>query len=246
MASGDTIGLGRPCRICIDPGHGGRDTGAVANGVVEKTVNLSVALTLRDLLEANDHTVTMTRTVDEWMGLTDRGCFSVRHDSELFVSVHHDWVQNRDTRGCSAFVRYEQYRNGMDLGTKLAESLDEQFDHGFTYGVPCRKHWVNLGVLRGCNNDGLVTATVVELACLTNPTDASMTQWTDYPDQATKAIVRGIHRHLGLPEPGQPAPETVPVMIVEHETGDVIATYQMVPRGDHVEDQRKLYVRTEV
>ncbi len=242
----DTIGLGRPARICIDPGHGGRDPGAVANGVTEKHVNLSVALVLQDVLTFEGHDVRMTREADTWLDLTPRGRFSVANECELFVSIHHDWVGNAgtpdpDRRGCSSFVRYESYRNGMDLGTRITEALVGEWEHGYTYGTKCQKHWVNLGVLRGGNNDGLVTATVVECGCLTSPLDAANAERDDYATRTARVLKGGIHRHLGLPDEGH-EPETTPVKIITHGTSDVIATVQMVPGGDHIADQGKLYV----
>ncbi len=50
--------------IIIDPGHGGMDGGAQANGVTEKDVNLAVSLTLRDLLSQQGFHVIMTREDD--------------------------------------------------------------------------------------------------------------------------------------------------------------------------------------
>lgn len=209
MASGDTIGLGRPAKVCIDPGHGGRDSGCVHFGTLEKDLNLAIAGHLRTLLTGAGHTAYITRTDDSYVGLTDRGRFSVAHGSELFVSVHHDSA-GQGKRGCSSFVRYESYRNGMDLGTRLTVSLDEEFNHGFAYGTKCQKHWINLGVLRGGNNDGLVTATVVECACLSSAEDFEFIRQDGYAGRAARTILRGIHRHLGIAVPGEePTPEPV-------------------------------------
>ena len=204
----DTIGLGRPCKICIDPGHGGRDSGCSHFGVNEKDPNLQIGLHLRGLLQQQGHTVCMTRENDSYVGLTDRGRYSVAKGSDLFVSVHHDSA-DAARRGCSSFVRYVEYRNGFDLGSRITTSLDEEFHHGFAYGTKCQKHWVNLGVLRGGNNDGLVTAMVVECACLSSAKDFEFIRQAGYPEKAAFAIMRGIHRHLGLAlvgEPTEPAP----------------------------------------
>ena len=207
MASGDTINLGRPCKVCIDPGHGGRDSGCAHFGVQEKDLNLAICLRLKSLLEARGHTVFLTRTGDTYVELTDRGRYSVAKGSELFVSVHHDSA-DAARRGCSSFVRYPEYRNGMDLGTQLTTALDAEFQHGFAYGTKCQKHWINLGVLRGGNNDGLVTATVVECACLSSRQDFEFIRQAGYYDRAAEALLRGIHRHLGLPvDAEEPEPE---------------------------------------
>jgi len=235
MPSGDTIGLGRPCKLCIDPGHGGRDSGAYVNGIVEKDWNLKIALNLCERLEAVGHTVVMTREGDDYVGLEARGRFSVAQESDLFVSVHHDDARpNTQVHGCSSFVRYESYRNGMDLGSRITTSIDETFHRGFAYGTKCQKHWVNLGVLRGGNNDGLVTATVVECGCLSNVEDAALVRSPGYVDRAAFAILRGIHRHLGLTVPAegpQPQPEPSKELLVIGSDGQVVDCEPRIANG---------------
>ena len=156
---------------------------------------------------------------------------SVAKGSELFVSVHHDSA-DASRRGCSSFVRYESYRNGMDLGSRITVSLDESFGHGFAYGTKCQKHCVNLGVLRGGNNDGLVTATVVECACLSSAKDFEFIKQAGYPEKAACAILRGIHRHLGLAVPGEPEVDPPGTVNVIAPNGDEIDC------GAHLEDGR--------
>ena len=50
--------------VIIDPGHGGEDGGAEANGLLEKNINLSVSLKLRDMLCSAGYNVVMTRDED--------------------------------------------------------------------------------------------------------------------------------------------------------------------------------------
>jgi len=60
-------------KIGIDPGHGGRDPGAVAaDGLTEKGVNLDVGLKLHQLLEGAGIKAVMTRTADEEVSLAER------------------------------------------------------------------------------------------------------------------------------------------------------------------------------
>ena len=92
--------------IIIDPGHGGMDGGAQANGVTEKDVNLAVSLTLRDLLSQQGFHVIMTREDDRSIheeGLTQisrqkRSDMYQRlkiiedHPEAIFISVHQNKV----------------------------------------------------------------------------------------------------------------------------------------------------------
>ena len=57
--------------ICLDPGHGGPDAGAVRNGLAEKEVTLDIALAARDALQPR-HRVTLTRDVDRSLTPAER------------------------------------------------------------------------------------------------------------------------------------------------------------------------------
>ena len=62
-------------KICIDPGHGGSDPGAVGTTpfvLEEKAFNLNVGLLLEDELESQGHSVVMTRRMDRTLGLAPR------------------------------------------------------------------------------------------------------------------------------------------------------------------------------
>jgi N-acetylmuramoyl-L-alanine amidase len=76
--------------IVIDPGHGGRDPGALgANGLYEKDITLDVALRLRDRLAQHPgYRILLTRDTDEAVALNDRVRFANENDADLFVSLH--------------------------------------------------------------------------------------------------------------------------------------------------------------
>jgi len=76
--------------IVIDPGHGGKDPGALGRrGTAEKDITLKVALKLRNLLRKQPGVrVLMTRERDEFIELEDRTKFANGQDADLFVSIH--------------------------------------------------------------------------------------------------------------------------------------------------------------
>lgn len=74
--------------IVIDPGHGGKDSGAVGNGHMEKEIVLQVSLQLAEQLRAMGYTVHMTRTNDVFIELKDRTKFANDKLADLFLSVH--------------------------------------------------------------------------------------------------------------------------------------------------------------
>lgn len=86
--------------IVIDPGHGGKDPGAIGvNGVKEKDINLAVALKLGKLIEDNmkDVKVVYTRKTDVFLDLYKRGKIANENNGKLFVSIHCNSTQKRPT-----------------------------------------------------------------------------------------------------------------------------------------------------
>ena len=90
--------------VVLDPGHGGRDPGAIGGrGTQEKAVVLAAAQELRRLLEASGRCrVAMTRTADRFIPLGDRVEFARRREAALFVSLHADSAPG--ARGASVYT----------------------------------------------------------------------------------------------------------------------------------------------
>ncbi len=74
--------------IVIDPGHGGKDSGAVGNGFMEKEIVLQISNQLSEKLRAQGYTVYMTRSNDVFIELKDRTKFANDKEADLFISVH--------------------------------------------------------------------------------------------------------------------------------------------------------------
>ena len=74
--------------IVIDPGHGGKDSGATGNGYMEKNIVLEIGLELFEQLKAMGYTVYMTRSTDVFIELKDRTKFANDKMADLFLSVH--------------------------------------------------------------------------------------------------------------------------------------------------------------
>ena len=78
-----------PSPVVIDPGHGGKDIGAVAgNGLTERDLTMAVARRLAAELQARGHAVRLTRKDGEGRALTDRTAIANRLEASVFVSLH--------------------------------------------------------------------------------------------------------------------------------------------------------------
>lgn len=90
--------------IVIDPGHGGKDSGAVghkdkADQIYEKDINLPVALKLCDLLTNAGAKVHMIRTEDEYSTIYDRAAEANRYNADFYVAIHNNSTENANTKG---------------------------------------------------------------------------------------------------------------------------------------------------
>ncbi len=85
--------------IVIDPGHGGKDPGAVGSilGAVEKDIVLDIGLQLRDLLvKSGRFKVLLTRETDQYVSLADRVDFANSNKADLFISLHINALSQKD------------------------------------------------------------------------------------------------------------------------------------------------------
>jgi len=91
--------------VVIDPGHGGRDKGAMGgSGTQEKDLVLSISQKLRTMLEEDlGVKVVLTRTADYFVGLKERTAISNNNRADLFLSIHANAAYRRSVRG------YETY-----------------------------------------------------------------------------------------------------------------------------------------
>ena len=95
----------RPLRIVIDPGHGGKDTGAIGpSGIKEKTVTLAVSKKLVQILKTKfDAQVFLTRTEDKTMPLEMRNAFANKKKADLFISIHANANKDRKVSGIETY-----------------------------------------------------------------------------------------------------------------------------------------------
>ena len=89
--------------VVIDPGHGGKDPGAVSNGYYEKIIALSTSLELGRILEENNIDVVYTRKNDVFVNLIERANIANRSDAQLFLSIHCN-AHSSQAYGAETFV----------------------------------------------------------------------------------------------------------------------------------------------
>ena len=112
-------------KVLIDPGHGGKDPGAIGvGGVAEKDVTLAVALRLRQRLEAvPDIDVVLTRNADVFLALEERTARANAERADLFLSIHTNASPNPTLAGVETYylnntsdratIRLAKMENGL-------------------------------------------------------------------------------------------------------------------------------------
>ena len=174
--------------VCIDPGHGGWETGAAANGLKEKELNLKISQALRDELNTYKGVrVVMTRTGDSYVGLDARPAYAAANKADLFISIHCNaaiysstgfevWVPN----GSSYYAA--QRNRARSLGYKVLEELAElgRLNRGVksrdaTWGsyYPDGYPQDYYAVIRGARERG-ITGLLVEHCFIDHPVDSRM------------------------------------------------------------------------
>lgn len=116
--------------VVIDPGHGGENEGTTGSGdLVEKDVTLDIALRLRDLLEDDLYEVVLTRDEDREINLEERARLANEQGGDIFVSIHVNWLPDRQARGLETF-----YLGATDDPVLSQIVARENLDSGFSLG----------------------------------------------------------------------------------------------------------------
>ncbi len=174
--------------IVLDPGHGGSANGAEYGGVMEKDLNLSIALQTAQLLERAGFTVLMTRTDDRDVGLYERTDLANGQEADLFVSVHCNASLDHD----DALGIYTcSYSEGTE-GWRLAENLywTVQAATGApAFGMEPRP---NLAVLRTSQ----MPSALVECGFMSTPEELALLVQPEYQAKLARGIADGVLAYL--------------------------------------------------
>lgn len=114
----------RKFTLCIDAGHGGKDTGAPGSISVEKNINLNVALAFGRYVERNcpDVSVVYTRRTDVFVPLYERAEIANRRKADLFISVHTNALRGNHTmRGFETYTLGDGTSHAKETNLEVAK-----------------------------------------------------------------------------------------------------------------------------
>lgn len=172
--------------IVIDPGHGGRDSGAIGvKGTLEKDMTLRTSKLLFDKLKASEANVVLTRTSDIYVSLRSRVSLSHYRNADAFISVHYDSVEDRSVRGITSYF----YKTAVDA--PLASAIQKEMikntklkDRGHRYG--------NYHVLR----DNKQPSVLLELGYLSNSTEELTIISGNFQENISNGIYYGLAQYF--------------------------------------------------
>ncbi|MGE5395121.1 MAG: N-acetylmuramoyl-L-alanine amidase family protein [Candidatus Saccharibacteria bacterium] len=107
--------------VVIDPGHGGKDPGAVNKNVREKDVVLGIGLKLGKLINDNhsDVKVIFTRSTDVFIPLIERSNIANKNKADLFISIHANFCSTPSTRGTETYaLGLHRTKDNLDVAKK--------------------------------------------------------------------------------------------------------------------------------
>lgn len=187
---------GAPIKVAVDAGHGGSDSGGVGNGLLEKDVNLDVALRLSDLLDADsadtggggDWDVLLTRASDVFVSLQQRVTLANSFVAASFVAIHSNAFSNPSANGTETYAWAE--------GTTAAALRDKVHAEMIAaWGLTDRgTKTANFYVLVNTT----MPASLSEMGFITNPGDAAFLGDPQARQDMALAHLFAIQAHHGF------------------------------------------------
>jgi N-acetylmuramoyl-L-alanine amidase len=129
--------------IVLDPGHGGKDPGAVGKilKAQEKDINLAVALKLKHMLETElGVKVLLTRSDDRFVSLGDRTRFANENKADLFVSIHTNASKDAKSRGVETYY----LATAQTSDARAVEALENQVVELYEGGASAKSQYDDL------------------------------------------------------------------------------------------------------
>jgi len=185
--------------IYIDPGHGGKDGGAVSNNsIYEKNINLLISYRLKSYLENSGYNVKMTRYGDYDLAsynsknrktedIKKRVDLINEDNIILFISIHCNIYNSSKIYGAQTF-----YNNKNLESKKLSEKIQSKIKSILNNTKRDAKSITNKYLL----DNTLTTGCLVEVGFLSNPNELSLLVENDYQDLVAYSIYLGIIDYL--------------------------------------------------
>ncbi|HEU4674721.1 MAG TPA: N-acetylmuramoyl-L-alanine amidase [Motilibacteraceae bacterium] len=178
--------------VVVDPGHGERDRGVVANGLEEAAIVEDLAARLVGRLTATGVLAFLTRGSEMALPDSERAAFANAAEADLLVSLHTDGSPSAAANGVATyFYGHDGYGHSSALGERLAELVQAEVV-GRTDLLDGRTHAKTWELLRRTR----MPAVRVEIGYLTHPGDAARLADSGFRDTVAEALASAVGRLL--------------------------------------------------
>ena len=186
-----------PITICVDPGHGGKDGGAIYGDYIEKDINLEISLKLNDILLEMGYNVVLTRSADYHLPMngeyTKIGDLNERlkiiKDAEAFmlISIHANKYDLSSVHGAQTFYRTSS-RESMVLASLIQKNITSNFENNNRIS----KSIDSIYLLNSLD----IPAVIVESGFMSNSFDLKNITNPNFQEKFAKIIADSINEFL--------------------------------------------------
>lgn len=189
--------------VVLDAGHGGPDGGAVSqSGLIEKDLNLAIALQLRDYLQQSGAVVYLTREADEDLAgdgtkgyrkrkaedLKQRAKFVEDKKADMMISIHMNSIPSTKWSGAQTFY-YPNHEGNSALALFIQEEIKRNLENTSRLAAKAPNTVYLLQAVKS------VPSALVEVGFLSNPGEAAKLADGLYQKQVAASIYKGILRY---------------------------------------------------
>ena len=176
--------------MVIDAGHGGWDPGKVTEDVLEKNINLQIALKLQNYLEQGGSIVMMTRITDEALGdkknsdLQSRRNLSALSKADILISIHQNSYPDENVRGAQVF-----YYSRSEKSKMLAEFIQAEIKN---FADTSNKREITPNDDYYLLKQTEIPAVIIECGFLSSASERERLVTREYQEKIAWAIYKGI------------------------------------------------------
>lgn len=171
--------------VYLDPGHGGTDPGSSGNGLVEKELNLKIALAVKDKLQNMGIVVKMSRDTDKFVSLQDIANGANEAMPDVFVSIHQNAFDNPSVNGIETY--WWKGSSDNTLASLIQKNLIAN-TNATNRGVKKNDFYVV--------KNTLMPSSLVECGFITSPDEANRLRTQEYQNRIADAISNGTYEYL--------------------------------------------------
>lgn len=182
--------------IYLDPGHGGRDSGATYKDIYEKDINLIMCKKIEQYLISKGATVYLTRESDidlsttsvnkKRSDLSNRAKLINKSNANMYISIHLNYIFNSQWKGLQIFYNNKNKENEI-IANKLTSYLKETSSN---IREPKKENIYYM------YKQITVPGVLIELGFLSNPNDRYRLTREEYQDKLAKNISNAIEKYI--------------------------------------------------